>query len=291
MIQGGDFTLGDGRGGESIYGDRFDDEAFELKHDVPFLLSMANAGPNTNGSQFFVTTVPTAHLDGKHVVFGKVLKGQDIIRECEFTPTTGDDINRPLQRVNVDNCGEILPGQDDGVPAPDPTDPYGGWPADSGLDLKDLAKAVEVLDAIRKAGNTFFTKQNYQQALLKYKKAIRYADFAKQTEKKNKDGIDTATLPCYGNIAACCLHLKLHEEAVKSCDVVLKKEPQNVKIIFRKAQALAALNDFDQSLLLLKSAHELEPNNAQVTSFFAKVKTQQEAYNQRAAKVYANMFG
>lgn len=127
MIQGGDFLNGDGTGSTNIYGTgKFDDENFNLKHDVPGLLSMAvssflraslrnlystlmtiqNSGPNTNGSQFFLTTVPTPFLNNKHVVFGKVISGMEVVHKVENTRTTkpGD---KPVQDVTISQCGEM----------------------------------------------------------------------------------------------------------------------------------------------------------------------------------------
>lgn len=102
MIQGGDITNGDGTGGYSIYGKKFPDENFKIRHDSAGLLSMANSGRNTNGSQFFITLAPQEHLDGNHVVFGKVIKGMDHVRDMGQINTIN---SKPRKEVRIVNCG------------------------------------------------------------------------------------------------------------------------------------------------------------------------------------------
>jgi len=104
MIQGGDYENFDGTGGRSIYGDKFHDENFNINHDQPYLLSMANCGENTNGSQFFITTSPSQHLDNKHVVFGKIIEGTNIIDRLNKTKTNTND--KPYIDIIISDCGE-----------------------------------------------------------------------------------------------------------------------------------------------------------------------------------------
>ncbi len=103
MLQSGDFTNYNGTGGKSIYGKQFEDENFKLNHDRPYLLSMANSGPNTNGSQFFITTTETPHLDGLHVVFGEVIDGFEIVKKLNITKTDSDD--KPIDNIVISDCG------------------------------------------------------------------------------------------------------------------------------------------------------------------------------------------
>lgn len=104
MCQGGDFTAGNGTGGESIYGEKFADENFKHRHTGPGFLSMANAGPNTNGSQFFLTTVATPWLDGKHVVFGRVIEGMDVVKKIEAVGSRSGSTRQP---VRIDDSGQL----------------------------------------------------------------------------------------------------------------------------------------------------------------------------------------
>jgi peptidyl-prolyl isomerase D len=105
MVQGGDIVNGDGSGGVSIYGSVFEDESFVRKHDQPLLLSSANRGPDTNASQFFITCAICPHLDDKHVVFGRVVSGEDIVRKMEELETNSDD--EPIHLAIITDCGEV----------------------------------------------------------------------------------------------------------------------------------------------------------------------------------------
>jgi len=284
MIQGGDFTNFNGTGGESIYGTMFDDENFKLKHKEPGLLSMANRGKNTNGSQFFITTKATPHLDRRHVVFGRVVKGMAVVKEIEQQPTDPRD-NRPFKDCKVIECGELASLSDYGL-RPDEADPLPDFPDDleqGDLKLSDKRRILDLAVKIKDEGNLLFKNQEFAKARRKYQKIVRYIDAAYCNvedskgasgggggggggavgveEKSRFDEEDEPLRPrledvvdeeakklvvtAYSNASMCSLKLQRPADAVVESDFILARfEPWNVKAIFRKGTALTQLEKY-----------------------------------------------
>jgi peptidyl-prolyl isomerase D len=289
MCQGGDFTAGNGTGGESIYGEKFEDENFERKHDSPMLLSMANAGKDTNGSQFFITTALASHLDGKHVVFGRVLKGQDVVRKMEHLKTDADS-NRPFEEAVIDGCGEIKPGESDGVVTPDDGDDIPGYPEDSGLDFTKVSDIMAKMEVAKVGGNKLFVAEKFAEAIDKYEKILRYLDELEvETEDQSKI-VKSLELTCHSNLAACLLRLKKNAEALSACEKALAIDEKNVKVLYRKAQAQSNSKDFLESLQTIHKALRIDPNNKDLIKWETKVKADQEAIKKKQQQAFSKMF-
>ncbi|ONK60844.1 uncharacterized protein A4U43_C08F23310 [Asparagus officinalis] len=232
MLQGGDISAGDGTGGESIYGSKFEDENFEMKHEMKGMLSMANSGPNTNGSQFFITTTRTPHLDGKHVVFGKVLKGMGVVRSIEHTPVGEGDC--PTVDVIIAKCGELPQGSDDevvnffkdGDMNPD-------WPGDLDEKPNDVAWWINAVDSAKNFGNTCFMVCKLK--LGDFKGALLDAEFA----VRERDGYGKA----YFRQGQAHMALNDVDAAVESFKTALELEPNDGKIKEELAAAKKKIAD------------------------------------------------
>ncbi|KAI9655252.1 MAG: peptidyl-prolyl cis-trans isomerase cpr6 [Alyxoria varia] len=302
MIQGGDFTAGNGTGGESIYGDKFDDENFEEKHTKPFLLSMANAGPGTNGSQFFVTTVATPHLDGKHVVFGELLFGKSIIRRLEHTPTQSND--KPVHDCIIADCGELTGPDFANIPTnkePDKLgDPYEDYPEDARQGDEEIpaTEILKIATEIKGYGNTAFKSSLVRVALHKYEKGLRYV--GEEPEPSENDPPDLVTklqklkVTFYLNTAQCHLKLNKPKDVVESTSCALSipdiTDAEKGKALYRRALAKGKLKDEQEAMKDLEQALECVPGDSNVASELNKMKAQAKERTQREKAAFKNFF-
>ncbi|EFJ28988.1 hypothetical protein SELMODRAFT_92589 [Selaginella moellendorffii] len=292
MIQGGDFTAGDGTGGESIYGLKFDDENFKVKHERKGLLSMANSGPNTNGSQFFITTARASHLDGKHVVFGKVLKGMGVIRSMEHAIT--DDKDRPVNPLVVTECGELPEGADDGVSLFwKDGDIFPDWPADLPEQPEESAWWVSAVETVKSLGNDCFKRGDYKMALRKYRKALRYLDVCwekEEIDEEKSNNLRRIKSLVLTNSAACKLRVGDARGALVDTEYAMNNGEPNVKALFRQGQAYLALNDLEAAVASLSKAQEIQPNDAGIRKELTTAKNKILARRDQERKAYSKMF-
>lgn len=277
MIQGGDFTAGNGTGGESIYGEKFEDENFDLKHEKPFLLSMANAGPGTNGSQFFITTVPTPHLDGKHVVFGEVKSGKGLVRKIENLPTSPGD--KPNKEVTITDCGQLTGegAEATGQKIADKWgDAYEDYPDDAEvpLSLEDLLKAAGEL---KDMGNKVFKEGNLKIAAEKYNKALRYLDeIPGEKLPEQVPQMNALRFSLLSNTALVWNKLKDYTAAMQCATYALEvpdiSDAEKGKALYRRALAFVGLKDEESAENDLEAALKFVPGDAAIKKELTAVK-------------------
>jgi len=296
MLQGGDFTNFDGTGGESIYGEKFEDENFDIKHTGPGILSMANAGPNTNGSQFFVCATDCPHLDKKHVVFGQVVKGLMIVKILELVEKDGE---KPTERCEIVDCGEIKPGESLGITDNDGTaDVYPQFPIDADIKFEDakVEEVMKILADIKDSGNAYFKKQDLKIAMKKYQKSITYIKYVRDTvwvgDKKDcpsKEFVDLE-VSCLLNHALCSTKNGFYDAAITDSTEALALKPDTAKAYFRRGVAQHLMKDLDSAKKDLEQAKKLEPTDKGILKELDMVLKSLKAQKEKEKQMYSKLF-
>ncbi|KAF2842060.1 peptidyl-prolyl cis-trans isomerase D [Patellaria atrata CBS 101060] len=298
MIQGGDFTAGNGTGGESIYGEKFEDENFALKHEKPFLLSMANAGPGTNGSQFFVTTVPTPHLDGKHVVFGEVINGKSIVRTIENLATAPGD--KPFKDATIVDCGELTGEDYDKAVekiADSTGDPYEDFPEDQGSDIPG-PEILKIASELKELGNKAFKSGEITLGLAKYQKGLRYLHEYPEPQENDPPELgkqlSSLKFTLYNNSSLLQIKLKEWDAALSSASNALEvpgtTDAEQGKAMYRRALARSGKKADDEAVEDLEEALKRVPGDPAITSELNAVKKRAQERLKKEKAAYKKFF-
>jgi len=287
-----------GTGGESIYGEKFEDEAFSAKHTRPFLLSMANAGPNTNGSQFFITCTATPHLDDKHVVFGEVIRGKSLVRRIENYKTSDGDL--PVDPIVIADAGELSPSDPsltEPVVASD-GDPYEDHPEDDSRDTQDPKVALEAASTLRTLGNARWKESAAADALAKWQKALRYLDVHHDAPEELADEFLALRTPLLLNSALAALKApggpagaRIAIDATNSALELPKlSDADRAKALYRQGLAQVTLKGDEEAEKLILEALSLAKDDKAIAAELESIRQRKKAQRDKERAAYKKMF-
>lgn len=293
VIQGGDIEQADGTGGCSIYGPTFADENFKVKHNAPFLLSMANKGPHTNASQFLITLGPAPQLNDRNVVFGKVISGKSYLRALELVAV--DDNDRPLYLPVIEKCGHLPSNTRIRVrPLDDGTgDLYEKSIHDEPtVNMNDPQSVFKAVSAIKEIGTKQFKAGNNLKALEKYRKGCNYLEdyFPENLSDDNLKTFVDLKVSLYLNVALTSIKLGVGDTAIKAASGALETEGlgprEKAKAYYRRGNGYLLVRNEEDAIADLEKAKSFAPTDSAIITLLKKaydVRAQRKK-NQNAAK-------